>query len=432
MGRWLLVIFSLPATSSIVTQEVTNAVQQNGLNEFFEFRPYRARHDRVHTIMSVGRHDRDMPDSMREAATDIFRQYEMHLPDWRSDERETHNIRRIRFQKPDPISPSDPLSPEDGNITSPDQLPDHTGSYNKLLQWLSAHGQGTWHQFKTACHTLGLDPTYEYSKRILRRLRLLGHIEVTSDGQKWFIAPPSLVTTVSADGRHRTFLSGQRSPVLIEALRDAAQIETEPQPYNDAPEVVRITFDSQDQAKCFTQDFSLRHHSLFLAGQAGHKIARALQNLFDWEKQLASPSVVIGNYKFELWQDGRFSALPRPSHTGMYRLTHLADGYRHPQLSLFFDGERELWCRADWYGLRYLTLKRTGKHIEFEYDHNSKTLSIDRNQRLPHMYERALVLASGKLPRFHDNRVAFAGIPAELGRMVAGKLEATFVEYGRN
>ena len=429
MGRWILVIFSLPAQSSIVTQELTSAVQEDGLNEFFKFRPYRSGHDRVHTIMSVGRHDRDMPDSMREAATDLLLQYGLRLPDWRSDERETHTIRRIRFQTPDPISPSDPLSPEDGNVTSPDPYPEQTDNYNKLLQWLSAHGQGTWQQFRTACHTLGLDPTLRTSNRILRRLRLLGHVEVTSDDRpKWFIAPSSLVTTDSANGCYSTFLAGQRSPVLLKALRDAAQIQTEPQHHYDAPTLVRATFDSQVKAERFTKDFSRHHHSLFLAGRAGHNIARALQNLFDWERQMASPSVVIPNYKFEFWQDGRFSALPLPSLTGMYRLSHLTDRYGRPQLTLFYDAELGLWRRADWYGLRYLMLRRSGERIEFYYDRTFRTLSIDRNQRLPDMYERALVLASGRLPVLQNNQVTFGDVPAELGRTVADKLEAEFVE----
>lgn len=430
MGRWILVVFSLPATSSTITQELINAVNENGLNEFFVFRPYRAGPNRNSTIMSVGRLDKDMPENMREAATSLLRSYELSLPDWRSNERETLIIRRIRYRRPNRIASSDPLSHEDENMTPTVQRLDHTDSYNKLLHWLSAHGQGTWQQFKMACNTLGLDLTYEYSRRILRRLRLLGHIEVTSDGQKWFITPPSLVATGSAAGGYRTFLAGQRSPALLHSLRNATQVEVEIeiQPDADAPEVVRATFDSQDQAAYFARNFSQRHHPLFLAGLAGHRIACALPDLVSWENQLSSPAVVLGNYRFELWEGGEFNTLPFPSQTGMYRLTHLADHYRHPQLTLFYDADRDLWRRADWYGLRYLTLRRTGEHIEFVYDHNLRTLRIDRNQRLPHMYERALVLASGSLPVFRNDQIILGDVPAELGRTVANKLEAEFVE----
>ena len=247
-------------------------------------------------------------------------------------------------------------------------------------------------------------------------------------GKDGFIAPPSLVTTESADGRYTTFLAGQRSTALLQALRDAAQFENEIQPYGDAPEVVRATFDSQDQATYFARDFSQHHHPLFLAELAGHRIACALPDLVGWESRLSSPVVVIGNYKFELWEDGDFNGLPLPSQTGMYRLTPMTDRYGSPQLTLFYDAERGLWRRADWYGLRYLTLRRTGEHIEFVYDQNLRTLRIDRNQRLPHMYERALVLASGRLPIFRNDQVIFGDVSAELGRIVADKLEAEFVE----
>jgi hypothetical protein len=53
--------------------------------------------------------------------------------------------------------------------------------YEQLLYWLSAIGSGTWESFKKACDALGL----EEPKRILRRFRLLGHIESSLDGSRW-------------------------------------------------------------------------------------------------------------------------------------------------------------------------------------------------------------------------------------------------------
>jgi hypothetical protein len=61
--------------------------------------------------------------------------------------------------------------------------------YEHLLYWLSALGCGTWESFKKACDALKI----EEPKRILRRLRLLGHIECSSDGARWSIAPTAIV-----------------------------------------------------------------------------------------------------------------------------------------------------------------------------------------------------------------------------------------------
>ena len=444
MKRWFIGL-RVNEKPHLLPEKLKNAVKHHGLEHFIigiryeKIYPFRRRehyiflHVESEEIGDLWWYGQNL-DSMLNALNLYNGQIYLTADDienaqWISNSLEFQSFQQLRYQRTPRIASSDPLNYEEHRSHTQTS---HIENYNHLLQWLSAYGQGTWKQFKTTCNTLGLDPTYEYSRRILRRLRLLGHIEITSDGQKWFIAPPSLVTTNSVDGRFNTFLAGQRSPALLNELRDAAQIEIETQPDGDTPDAIRATFDSQDQLNCFARDFRQRHHPLFLVGRAGHKIACALPHLVDWENRLSSPAVVLGNYKFELWTDGGFCSLPLPSQTGMYRLTHMADRHGHPQLTLFYDAGQNLWRRADWYGLRYLMLRRTGEHIEFDYDHNLRTLSIDWNQRLPHMYERALVLASGRLPLLHNRQVIFGDVSAELGCILADRLEAEFVESGRN
>ena len=431
----------------LLPEKLRNAVRNHGLEHFVVGMRYERTHPtrrREHYIFlhveseEVGqiRYSRPNLEAMLSSLNMYDEQIyltaeEIENAQWISNTLELQSFRQLRRRRRCRLAFSDPLGYEEyTSHMQADRHSNQTESYNHLLLWLSAYGQGTWQQFKTTCNTLDLNPTYEYSRQILRRLRLLGHIEVNKDGQRWFIAPPLLAATDSVDGQYRTFLVGQRSPALLHALRNAAQVEiqVEIQPDGDAPEVIRATFDSQDQAAYFARDFSQHHHPLLQAELAGHRIACALPNLAGWEGRLSSPPVVLGNYMFELWEDGDFNVLPLPSQTGMYRLTPMTDRYGSPQLTLFYDADRDLWRRADWYGLRYLTLRRTGEHIEFVYDHNLRTLRVDRNQRLPHMYERALVLASGRLPVFHNNQVIFGDVPAELGRTVANKLEAEFVE----
>lgn len=442
MGRWRLIIYSMPIKSFTVQEEISEAVVRHGLDEFVRVCPYRKGYEDFYVIISVGRHNTDMPDTMREKAKNLLRSYELYVPDWRSSDYEgehgnanpagrlrrngrgVQRSRRIKFKKPDAMVPSDPLSYDDENKTHSESCPDQTEDYNKLLQWLSGHGQGRWEQFKAACKALEVDPNGKSSSHIARRLRLLGHIELGKRGKNWFIAPPSLVATESKDGRYHTFFAGQRSLALLEDVQGVAQVELEAQPCGDAPELARAVFSSQAAAKQFTRDSCGR---VYLAGQASIRIARALPSLANWERDLYSPMIAISKHKFEQWIEGRFESILYPQETGMYRLTKRATDYRNRAISLFYDARQERWIRADWYGLRYLMLRRTGEIVEFHYDHNVRTLSIDSDQRLPHMYERALVLSSGRLPVRRNDRVVFGEVSAESGRALAEKLEARFI-----
>lgn len=74
-------------------------------------------------------------------------------------------------------------------------------------------------------------------------------------------------------------------------------------------------------------------------------------------------------------------------------------------------------------------MRRTGETCEFYYDHNMKRLSIAMENRPPDIYERSLVLASGRLPIFRNGQVIFGDVPETLAHMLANKLEAEFIEY---
>lgn len=343
-------------------------------------------------------------------------------------ELEIHNLRQIKMLKPTKLPPTDPFNYASRPSTVK-QDASLNEAYNKLIYWLSAYGRGTWQQFNTACKELGLDPEGEYSRRIMRRLRSLGHVELTKDGQNWFIAPPALVAIDSEGNEYPTFLTGLRSNVLLDQLQHVARIEFEIQPDANAPETVRVTFGTENDVIQFVQYFSAQHHSLYFAGIASLKIASTLPDLSEWQKYLSTFSIVRGNYDFEQLIDGSFQKIHLPNETGLYRLTHVSTKFEHPQLTLFYDEDTNTWHKGDWYGLRYLMLRKTGQPCDFHYDHNLKKLSIALENRLPDMYERALVLASGRLPIFRNDYLIFGGVSETLAHILANKLEAEFIEY---
>lgn len=347
-----------------------------------------------------------------------------------SDELEIHNLRQIKMLKIPPPQPAAPFTYE-GSENTELSNDDNTARYNDLLYWLSVFGRGTWQQLRLTCQELGLDWDGKYSRRIARRLRSLGHLEMPNEGQNWFIAPPSLVEIESTTGQYCTFLAGQRLPYLVKTLEKTAHIEVESQPYNNAPPLVRVIFGSKAEAEDFVSNYTRQHHQLYLAGRADWKIAGILPDLHTWEKHLPQPTIIQSNYTFEMWLDGGFCPVELPRQIGLYRLSHVSTRFQHPQRTYFYDGEstQPIWREGDWYGLHYLMLRRTGVSCKFYYDYRFKTLSILREQRLPEIYERALVLASGRLPTYNNGNVIFSNVAEGLADLVARKLQAEFIEY---
>src|SRR5262249_29791524 len=156
----------------------------------------------------------------------------------------------------------------------------------------------------------------------------------TNEGQNWVVTPSCIVETSADDSQYCVFLAGQRSPHLIQSLQQVAQVESEQHPYGNAPEVVRIRFNSQAEAMDFAKSYTQQHYSLYLAGRADLQIASTLPDLASWEASLTSLSLVKGSYTYEQWMSDDFCPLKGlPKETGLYRLTHDSKRFDHPQLT---------------------------------------------------------------------------------------------------
>jgi len=345
-----------------------------------------------------------------------------------SKEIEGFNFRQIKMVRLKKYLPNDPFdfaaSAEDSNIAE-----DTKPVFNQLLFCLSAYGRGTWQQFRAICVEIGIDSTGEYARRISRNLRALGHIELSRDGQNWFAAPSCLVQIDDGDHQYHTFLAGQRSPRLLEMLQRETHVTITSQPYSNAPERVLITFPDESAALAFADDYSRQHHPIRSAGYAGLKIASVLPSLDGWETTLPILSIVKGNYHFEKWVDSGFESMSLPQDSGMYRLTHVSERFEHPQLTLYYDADTGIWRKADWYGIRFLALRRTGSSCDVHYDPVQHDLAVSRDQRWPDLYERSLVLASGQLPVFHGNHAIYSNISASQAHLLTGKLGANLIEH---
>lgn len=288
--------------------------------------------------------------------------------------------------------------------------------YEQLLYWLSALGYGTWESFKKACETLNI----EEPKRVLRRLKLLGHIEASPDGTRWSIAPSTLVS-VNSKSDFSFLLCGQRSIKLLDNFKQHADLKQINQPRGDAPPCIFIQIDNSNNILTLLEKISAKF-SLTNAGEVSKQLANMLPNIETWKRNLRNlQGIVTSCYEWERFDGNDFVPCAYNSESGMYRMYNRQISL-NPLGTLFYDAECNCWLQGDWYGVRFLALQQMGDKCIFNYDYNNKQLAILASQRLPEIYERALVLASGILPTYIDSWLLYANIEPEVVHLLSAKL----------
>lgn len=327
---------------------------------------------------------------------------------------EIHGFNSLEY-KPVRDDAGDPFEPPDAPdvLRTEDESPEMSKRFERLLWWISVRGEGTYQSFVQACITLGATQDMQDVRSILRRMRLLGHMECSDDGRKWAAAPAALVRFPSND--ERGFLAGQRTPALLNKLREICYVDEIPQYQHQASPCVEVT--PNGQALRLPAD----------SGMASIRVADVLPNLNDMKSAMHSvPNPDIAQFDVEMWDGNEFvpcNTIYEESgryygESGMYRLSRSRrDGYT---MTLFFDEPEQRWLRGDWYGLRFLTLECP----EAVHDFGADELLIPASQRWPMLYERALVLASGRLPTPADNPnwLRYSGVPVTLAQTLCGKL----------
>jgi hypothetical protein len=302
--------------------------------------------------------------------------------------------------------------------------------YNRLLYWLSATAEGTWEGLVRTCVTLGLADHSNKARRIMRRLMLLGHIECSKDGSAWMIAPLAFVS--SLEKANMGFLSGQRTPKLLTVLMGFGILTECSQPRDEGPSRIEISCASLAGGALEIAPGIV----LQVVGAASERLAELLPDLQGWKATLASiDKLNTANCLVERWDGRIYVSCPdfyeRGNQyfgaPGLYRLTREANSYR---TVLYFDSDQQKWLKGDWYGLRFLAYKAAQQQCKAVYRVSTNELLIPADQRWPMLYERALVLASGQLPRVADNHnwLAYEGISYRTAQTLTHKLSALLEE----
>jgi len=325
----------------------------------------------------------------------------------------------INFQIPIPPQPIPPSN------LSGDHLPSET--YNNLLYWLSSRGSGSWESFRFACNTLRIPEP----KRVLRRLKLLGHIETSTDGSRWSGTPITLVSVRASDPNQQEFiLCGQRSLNLLSFLElEQYAISCIEQPQGNAPHCIRVCLPHTEDISRLVNALVGHGFPIHNEGNASLEFAQALPDWQEWMQTLPRISAPILGYGYEYYdlEESRFINCISHNKTGMYRLKHEKSGQSRVY---FFDGVSDRWLQGDWYGLRFLALQHYNQNnqtLNAHYDRETASLYIPRSQRWSEIYERALVLASGCLPNVVEidlerTLLHYQGIQAEVAELLTSKL----------
>ncbi len=344
-------------------------------------------------------------------------------------ELETHSLNALAYKSLWANDPGDPFDLSAALSEKRDIGDPSLGEcYDQLLYYLSANAEGTWQTFARVCDVLQLTDDTNQARSIFRRLTLLGYIESSGDGQKWSICPTTLVQC--APDPDVCFLTGQRTPKLIEQLNKHWEVENIPQLGYQGPSCVKVHGVFPDSS---IDGFLLEH-----AGVASVQLARLLPNLAGWKDTLTTiDRISTANYNIEIWNGSHFTSCNTfyerngqyVGESGMYRLTRgeEANAYR---LVLYFDQPNQQWLRGDWYGLRFLSYDATGWEFEVTYDSTANDLLIPVDERWPLLYERALALASGMLPYRAKNPkwLRYSGVSSELVQLLTEKLNISIRE----
>lgn len=264
-------------------------------------------------------------------------------------------------------------------------------AFDRLLHWLSVLGGGTWQAFCAACEALNIA---DKPRHVFRRLRLLGHVEYLDHGTRWQVCPPCLVQ--SANNSY-SYLIGQRTPSML------AEIAHQPAAQIGAPDLIKLAPESAPKS----------YHDL---GVASLRLAERLPHWRALPERWQPIDLPLLRYRIERWDGAEFrSSGERPDQIGMYRFQ---DTDNRSERYAFYDGTQ--LRQGDWYGLQYIANAHMGKFPQCVYSeaHSACWLSA----HLPDLYERALVLASGRLPEPVNDGWLFSGVSRALIERMSDKL----------
>lgn len=325
-------------------------------------------------------------------------------------------VRLLPYERSPAFPSADPFDDVE-EATQTSHLPSHvmrTQQYDRLILWMSAIGRGSWLALQQTWQRLGES---DHAAQMLRYLRLLGHIETSLDRKRWAITPSVVFPITHGVHAGDWVLSGRRDTALLQQLQESVNLVFVPQEYGNGPATIYLR--SFDDKQVFDKLKSIDRITI-QPEQAGVRLARLLPPLEQWKASLeALQGVRPHAYRTKIFNGKTFVEISFDGKRGLYEFWSLSDhalkqADLRPQYTLYFDEDTQRWVRADWYGLRFLARYETGQSCPIQYHATTHQLAVPNKWRWPELYERALVLASGRMPLYRNGWLIYDGISREL------------------
>jgi hypothetical protein len=290
--------------------------------------------------------------------------------------------------------------------------------YDRLLEWTSERGQGSWGVFKSACEYLGgMEPN-----RAAHALSALGHLEFDWVRNRFACCPPTAVLTLHSSGS--VIVTGQRRRGYrqrLEALFADHEAEfdidlREPLPQEDGPDTWLVEAGMADVSR-FCESAGLDFQV-----DSGRRLARELPsaNL----ETVAEPDRPDPRFP-RRWFDPHFGIFrtqpPNETDEGLWWMDR---GFGREEA---FVRRRDSWYRVP--------VREYGPWLAYPdktflgYDSERGFLAVDKSTRLPPLIDRALTLQSGRLPLDRGHRRVYVNVDDELAGLVVAHLDGKLASW---
>ena len=299
-------------------------------------------------------------------------------------------------------------------VVPPDEIADRfQADLDLILDALAATGGGTWRSLEQLIR-YSTDERWE-PLEAARNLSALGYIDVelhhdSLRPRRWSVAPPVMV--VLPDGLS-AFVSGGRTEQLLQGV-DAEVREvggwTFRHERDGRPVLVQV---HGVQGRAFEE--IARRVGIACSRDVPRRIAQLLPSIRDVNRArpefYAPRGASIEQFDFDA---NRWRGAERIEQAGAYRVTAETRHY----VALTEDGLRE----CDNAVSKYAGAAATGRSI-MSYEPDERRLVCPLGARPPGLYERALVLCTGELPRsLSDGTCVYHGIPPDVASWLAARL----------
>ncbi len=279
---------------------------------------------------------------------------------------------------------------------------------NELLFWLSARRCGSWVQFRAAVDELGLDnggdeavqsEGYPLYRRLRFNLQSLGHVEFNANGCEngWRVALPVLALN-SHDGHTTGVLCGARLPQLISCfLANAAPFNCQIRAFPECPDAILVSASDPSPLFGLAQTIGVRCQP-----DAPVTLLARLPRVTDaaWSAPVELPfgrDWIVHRFVVERrscrWTDSSVEEARRAS-TGLFRFT------RFSRPDHFVRSAGRTFRISGQVGKYRILLEKRRNILRF--DRQTRCLTVPAICRLPMLVERALVICSGKPPRYNQ------------------------------